>query len=311
MSMENHVALLLVRAQDQLAHGDPSGAIETLRLALSTSPDDAAAHALLALALVQARRRHAARVEASMALALEPEAPFPHLALGSVHRAHGDLEAAEEEYRRFVELAPDAPAGHRALADVLRARGRTAEAREALERALALDAADPETLAARAALALATGDLGEAERWARAALAEDAQNEDALVALGGALLRRGQVDLARELAVAALQEDATSTGALHLLAQVKARQSWLLGLWWRWGTFFERFGPARQILILMLLYVLYRFAVITLRGAGMTEAAQLAQWGWLAFAAYTWFSPALFRRSLEKELQKVRLRPGF
>lgn len=311
MTMENHVTLLLARAQDQLAHGDPAGAIETLRLALSTSPDDATAHALLALALVQARRRHAARVEASIALTLDPAAPFPHLAMGSVHRAHGDLEAAEAEYRRFVELEPNAPAGHRALAGVLQARGRTAEARAVLDRALALDAADPETLAARAELALATGDVAGAERWARAALAEDAENQDALVALGGALLRRGQVARARELAVTALQEDATSMGALLLLAQVKARESWLLGLWWRWGTFFERFGPARQVLLLMLLFVLYRFAVITLRAAELPQAAELTQWAWLAFAAYTWFSPALFRRSLQKELEKVRLRPEF
>jgi Flp pilus assembly protein TadD len=309
--MDHHVALLLARAQDQLAHGNPPGAIETLRLALSAAPDDASAHALLAVALVQARRRHAARAEASIALALEPEAPLPHLAMGAVHRAHGALRAAEAEFRRYVALEPAAPAGHRALAGALQACGRTAEARAALDRALVLDAADPDTLAALAELALAGGDLAGAERWARAALAEDAEHQDALVALGGVFLRRGNVEQARELAVAALQRDATAPGALLLLSQVKASESWVLGLWWRWGTLLERFGPSRQVLVLMLLFVLYRFALLALDQAGMSRGADVAQVAWLAFAAYTWFSPVLFRRSLEKELEKVRLRPGF
>lgn len=311
MSFDSSVPALRDRAAAQLRHGDPTGAVETLRRALSAEPDDASSHALLALALVQARRRHAARAEAAVALTLQPEAPFPHLAMGVVLRAHGELRAAERELRQSVELAPSWPEGHRSLAEVLRARGKAAEARAALDLALGLDPGDPQTLSDLAELELAAGRLDEAERWARLALARDPQCEDALVALGGVLLRRGRVEEARELAVAALQQDATSSSGIRLLAQVKARQSWALGLWWRWGALLERFGPGRQILILMLLFVAYRFAVLALQDLGLPTWARAAQWVWLAFAAYTWFGPALFRRSLLKELERVQLSRDF
>ena len=111
--------------------------------------------------------------------------------------------------------------------------------------------------------------------------------------------------------MSALQQGATSVGALHLLAQVKARESWFLGLWWRWGTLLEKFGPSRQVLVLVLLYVAFRFAEIALGEAGMDRGVEIANWAWLAFAAYTWFSPMLFQRSLRRELEKVRLRSDF
>jgi Flp pilus assembly protein TadD len=300
----------LGRATAQLSRGDAAGAVETLRRALGLAPDHAGAHALLALALLRLRRRHAARSEAATALALEPEGAFPHLAMGAALEAFGDLEGAEAELRRFQAERPDSAAGHRALARVLAALGRPSEAREALDRALSLDPDDPDTLAALSAAARDAGRLDEAERLAREALAADPEHEDALVALGEALLRRGRVEEARQLAVAALQIDATSLGAIRLLSSVKARESFLLGLWWRWSALMDRLGP-RALGVLTLLFVAYRFAVLGLRDLGHPDAARGVQYVWLAFAVYTWVGPSAFRRSLQGELAKVRLRKDF
>jgi hypothetical protein len=35
------------------------------------------------------------------------------------------------------------------------------------------------------------------------------------------------------------------------------------------------------------------------------------EWGWLAFCAYTWIAPGLFKRMLERDLGSVVLDPDF
>ncbi|WP_155296014.1 hypothetical protein [Pseudomonas gelidaquae] len=41
------------------------------------------------------------------------------------------------------------------------------------------------------------------------------------------------------------------------------------------------------------------------------DAAQMIDWVWLAFAAYTFAAPQIFRRLLEKELAQVKLSKEF
>jgi hypothetical protein len=128
--------------------------------------------------------------------------------------------------------------------------------------------------------------------------------------MGEVLLALGDVEGARDHAVSVLRRDAGSSQALHLLTAVKARRSPLLGLWWRFVTYLSRFGRG-TVLVLIGMYVAFRFAVIGLEEAGLPGAAQLAQYAWLAFAFYTWTAPTFFRRALEKELATVRLSRDF
>lgn len=309
--MNGHVEVLEQRAHGQLARGDARGAIESLRAALSQAPDDPDLHAVLAIALLACKRRHAARLEAETAVTLAPELAEAHRALGYARMAFRDLPGAGESFARSAALAPDDAAAHLALGRLHAAAGRRAEARAAFERALLLEPGDPDPMVALGELELQAGRKGAARERALAALAELPEHEDALELMGRVLLAEGRAEEAREHALWILRQDATSEGAIRLLCAAKARRSLLLGLWWRWNAFMSSFAEGRTILILVGLYVAQRLATLALRDAGLATAAGGVSYVWLAFALYTWFGPAMFARSLRKELAAVRLRPDF
>ena len=129
--------------------------------------------------------------------------------------------------------------------------------------------------------------------------------------MGNVLLRRGKVEEAREHAVWALRNDPADRGALRLMAAIKARQNPFLGLWWRYSTWMGSLGDGRAIVVLLGAYVAYRVLTITVADRGNAGLANLVSALWLAFVAYTWFGPAMFRRSLERELESVKLERGF
>jgi hypothetical protein len=124
-------------------------------------------------------------------------------------------------------------------------------------------------------------------------------------------LALGDVEKARAHALAALKNDAMHGGAVLLLASCHARASFVLGLWWRWHAWMTSLGEQRQIFALVATFVAARLVVIGLGETGYEDAAQIVSWAWLAFCAYTWVGPTLFRRAVAKELADVRLRPGF
>jgi tetratricopeptide (TPR) repeat protein len=225
--------------------------------------------------------------------------------------AFHDLRGAAESFERAVSLAPDDARGHVAMGTLHAAAGRRAEARSALDRALLLDPDELDAMVELGSLDLAEGRLVAARRRATAVLGALGEHEGALELMGRVLLAEGRADEARELAVTILRQDATSAAGVRLLCAAKARESLLLGLWWRWNAFMSALGGGRSVLVLVGLYVAQRVAVVALRDAGLRDVAGAVSWVWIAFAAYTWIGPALFNRSLEKELQAVRLRPDF
>jgi hypothetical protein len=125
--------------------------------------------------------------------------------------------------------------------------------------------------------------------------------------MGSTLLARGDVQGARDHALQALRADPTNPGALRLLTAVKTRSNPLLGLWWRYATWCERVGPAKQIVVLLAAYAIQRFATIAALGADRDTLASGISYAWLAICVYSFVGPALFRRALQKELTGVSL----
>ena len=133
----------LQRAVTLLGRGDGSGAVEAMREVLGRDPDDAHAHAILALALVVARRLHAAEHEARLALQLAPDTAIAHRAMGEVCLARRKLAAAQEHLEAARARNPDDPAVPRRLATVHDLAGRGDRVLPLLEEALALDPMTP------------------------------------------------------------------------------------------------------------------------------------------------------------------------
>jgi hypothetical protein len=70
-------------------------------------------------------------------------------------------------------------------------------------------------------------------------------------------------------------------------------------------------GDGRSILVLLAVYVIYRVSTIAAGQHGKDDWAGLISMLWIIFVAYTWISPVLFRRSLQKELAEIRLDRSF
>ncbi len=294
-------------AQRLIDIGQVDGAIDRLRMALTEDPDLGDAHALLALCLLQKRRLYAADIETNLALTLAPEAPFTHWVAAELNLARRDFATAERHIDQFRALAPDLPSADRLLARCYSLTGRRAERLPVLMQALNKDPTDPETLAALASHHAELGELEQAWRYADEALRTSPENTSALVAMGEVLLKRGDVDDAREHAAFALRADPSDLAALGLLTSIKARTSPLLGLWWRYAVWGERVGPTRQVIVLLVAFVLYRLSTIVATDAGMNGLASAIVLVWLGVVVYSFVGPTLFRKALRKELASVQL----
>lgn len=299
----------LERVRDRIAHGDLEGAIALLHQILAADPDDAYAHALLSLCLVERKLVGPAETEARAALTLDAEEPLAHGAMAAVLVAERRLDAATEHLDRAIALDPANSAYHLRLAQIARLRARPAD--DHLQRALAIDPEDPEVLAAVADDHLAHNRVDEAERYARTALEIDPECNDALLAMGWVLLRRGNTADAREHAVMALRHDATSEEALRLLLSIKARVSPLLGAWFRWNLWMSGLGDRRTVAILVGAFLVVRVVRAIAEDLGREDIAELVQMLWLGIVVYTWVAPAIFARLLAKELRGIDLRDDY
>jgi hypothetical protein len=93
-----------------------------------------------------------------------------------------------------------------------------------------------------------------------------------------------------------LQQDANHAGALRLLTEVKASQSPVLGLWWRYALFMGTKPWWQRLLVIVPIMLL---SIMILNGL------------WLAFLLYLRASRAIFQRMLRAEMKTVRLRKEF
>ncbi|MBI1384468.1 MAG: tetratricopeptide repeat protein [Rhizobiales bacterium] len=303
----DHLVLLAGRA---MATGNHSGAIETLRDALTQDPEHASAHTLLAYALLGQGRIHAARFEADAALRLAPELDDCHRVSGYVAISEADLVRARRDFLAAVELDPRSTENLLGLARLLDVCDEPVEALALVEKALEIEV-EPASLVLRGGMHLEAGRLAEAEEDARRALALQPEDAATLALMGQVLLRGGDREAAREFALWALQIDATDQDALSLLANIKMRESWLMGLWFRWNVWISRLGTERAVLVLLAAFVVYWVARLAIRDLGYPGAAQMLTYAWLIFALYTWVGGAIRDRIVEKEVARVRLRPNF
>jgi tetratricopeptide (TPR) repeat protein len=282
-----------------------------LRQVLSHEPEHATAHALLSLALLDLHRLHAAELEAGRALLADPELPLAHHAMVLVAMAKRDLARAERHLDVLVSLAPDDPATHHTRADWLESRGRLDQAQAALEHALSLAPDDAGLWAALGVLQHGRGRHEPAIRACARALELDPELPATHRLRGWLDLHEGHVAAAREHACYVLGQDPGDAEAIRLLVAARARKSPILGLWWRLQARLEQLDEGRRIVLLLGSFLLVRVLVVVLTHRGLHDAVAVLQWVWLGLCAYTWVGPGLFKRWLERELAKVRLRDDY
>jgi hypothetical protein len=104
-----------------------------------------------------------------------------------------------------------------------------------------------------------------------------------------------------------LRQNANHEGAIHLLTAVKARESPLLGLWWRFNAFFGGGSITRRVVMLLGIYLAYRAGVLVAGDLGHQGVQAALMLTWLAFCIYTWVGPALFQKQIRRELAPATL----
>lgn len=311
MNDDLRLARLLEHALQLMHGGHHDQAIDVLTRVLGEAPDHGDAHAILAFCLVRRKRLHAANLEAAQALALDPDSHLGHLAMASVQIARRAFKQAEAHIDAARALAPENPETCRLAASLYQTWDKPERALAEIIEASEHDPDDAGVWAQYGWIEYGRGRREPARAHAQRALAIDPEHVDALTLLGHCDLAAGRIEEARAHALWALQNEPGDEGALMLLAAIKARQNWFLGLWWRFQTWVSAGSSRRAIALLVGMYLLYRAATIALVDHGLETWAPGLSVVWLGFCVYTWFAPGIFMRSVRRELQTVKLRPDF
>jgi tetratricopeptide (TPR) repeat protein len=308
---EREIAVLIEQGDRRRRARDWAGAIGLYKRALSLDPEHAQAHAALALGLLGARRLHGATIEIELALAFDGDDAFCNYAAAAVRRAERKLDDAWQHCAIALQH-DDSDADTRVLGAAIRMlRNERSAARALLDEALAIAPDHVDALATLARLELGDGRIAEAKQAIERALRADPTDVEAHVVAGYIDLRSSDVDDAEQHARFALAADAGSRDSLELWTAIKARRSFVLGLWWRFNAFVSLRSERAQIGIMIGSFFVVRLAIIVAGGLGFEDLEDALAKAWLGFCAYTWVAPGLFRRMLQRELGSVVLREDY
>ena len=289
MTVHLERALLLVeQGRPELAEGE-------LRQALAAAPDDAMAHALLALCLAARADLAAATTEAEAAVGLAPDLPFAHYALASVLADRDRLAEAEVAIGEAIRLDPDDAGCFALLAQIQLNRRRPREALAAAEEGLRRDPEHTGCTNLRAVALVQLGRKEEAGATIDAALARDPEDALTHANQGWTLLHRRQADRAVEHFREALRLDPQLDWARQgLVEALKARYP-VYGLLLRYFLWMSRLSGKAQLGVILGGVLGYRL----LRGVAQSNPALapfitplLIVYG--IFVFLTWTADALF-----------------
>jgi tetratricopeptide (TPR) repeat protein len=265
------------------------------RQELAEAPDNATAHAFLALCLTEQDRHDEALHEAGEAIRLEPDGAFGHYVRGRVLLEMHRLKEAEAAAQEAIRLDPDDADYLGLLAGVEMGRRRWAAALEAAERGLALD---PEHNACTNLRAMALVQLGRKEDAAGtlgSALARDPENALTHANQGWALLHRGEHAQALEHFREALRIDPELDWARAGIVEALKARYLLYRLMLRFFLWMGRQSTVAQWIVI-LGFVFGRRVLANLAGAN----PRLAPYLWpvlgltFAFLLLTWIASPLF-----------------
>ena len=242
---------------------------------------------------------------------LKPNSAYAHYTLGALLHIKKDLKSALAYLEQALAIEPDNPIFLETLSAVQLDKGLIKEAKETLERALEMAPDDPDILTQYGDYWYQLNDISKAENYYNEALVIEPQHMSSLVGKGQVLLRKGQINESKEHAVWALQQDPNNHSALGLLTNIKARQNFIMGAWWRLNTWLISGNNARTILLLISAYIIFRVSAIGLADAGFEALGSTVSMFWLSIVVYMWVGPTWFNKKLKAELETVILNKKF
>ena len=218
-----HQSALQNSAELLRKQGRYEAAVEAYRAVLKRDSRYALAYAGLGDALFQLGRYEAAVDALSMAVEIQPGLPFAgklYVLMGRAARALGQLDSAEEHFRRAMAIEPDEAAALLDLAGVLRTQGRRDEADALMNRARELRPGDSAHLQNIAEALRKEQRYDEALAAYREVLAISPGFALAHAGMGDTLFRMERYEESLDAIAQALssQPDLNVAGSLHSLA---------------------------------------------------------------------------------------------
>jgi tetratricopeptide (TPR) repeat protein len=161
----NKAPFLRLRAQIELASGDPNGALRDVRDALAIDSRNPSGLQLNGDVLMKLGRTEEAITTYKKILAIDAKNRFALTSLGYASRAAGRDEDAEKYFQRLTQIDPNLYVGYAALGDLYTARKHYKQAETAYAKAYELSPKNAMVVAGAMNAAIEAHDLGLAGKW--------------------------------------------------------------------------------------------------------------------------------------------------
>jgi tetratricopeptide (TPR) repeat protein len=266
-----------------------------VRQALAADPDNALAHALLSICLVEREDWNAATDEARVAVRLAPDSPFSHATLARVLMDRQYVNEARESAEEARRLDPTDAETYALLSLIHTQRRDWASALQMAEQGLAHDAEHVGCNNARAMALTRLGRTAEAGKTLASALEREPENAWSHANLGWAELHGGNSKQALEHLREALRLDPTDEYAQAGLVEALQARNPIYGLMLRYFLYMSRLSGRAQWTFVIGAYVINRM----LRGLARTNP-QWAPWimpllvAYFIFVVLSWIAQPLF-----------------
>lgn len=173
-------------------------AAQELRQALADTPNDALAHAVLAICLASNQQYDEAAHEAETAIHLAPDQAFGFYAHSHVLRSRNRFGEAQTAIEQAIAIDSTQPNYFAQLGQLHFDQRRWQDALDAADAGLALDPEDTQCINVRAMALVRLGRKIDAGAALKTALSHDPEDEFAHANLGWALLEQGRHEQAME-----------------------------------------------------------------------------------------------------------------
>jgi tetratricopeptide (TPR) repeat protein len=268
---------------------------QELRQSLAETPDEAAAHTLLALCLAHREAFDEATREAKRGIELAPDLPFGFYAIGCIYRDRNRFDEAATAAEEAIRLDPEDADYHGLLASVRLAQSRWQDALASAETGLE---SEPEHVGCTNLRAIALVKLGrraEAGATIDAALARDPDNSVTHANQGWTLLDRGDAKRALEHFRESLRLDPTNDWARHGIVEALKARNVVYALMLRYFLWMAKLSGGARWAVILGGYFLYR-ALSSVAAANPTIAPYIRPLiiAYTIFALMTWLSSPFF-----------------
>jgi tetratricopeptide (TPR) repeat protein len=266
-----------------------------LRQALADEPQDAYAHAFVALCLSQREQFNEATAEAQQAIHFAPDFPLAHYALASVYYARNRFDDARTAIEEAIRLDSEDADYFSLLAAIHFAEKRWRDALQSAEQGLQLDSEHVGCTNLRAMALVKLGRKSEAGTTIDAALARNPDNAATHANQGWTLLEKGESKKALEHFREALRLDPENEWARGGIVEALKARNVIYAVMLKYFLWMSKLRGGAQWAVILIGYFGYR----TLSKLSESNPA-LAPWIfpvlilYIAFALMTWLAYPLF-----------------